>query len=580
MAEKIRLLCVHGVGGHHMGDDWKTNWSYPIEKGIRDWRPEAEIECRFFLYDELFAAEPIHTGELLKTLAKMFGSGIYYGVTDLLHPRERGLFSLPDRLRWTAGMVAQWAESEPLREKLRGRLSTEIRDFRPNAVAAHSLGSLICYDTFIRSSDQSKSVLLTFGSQIGNPFVRSIFGGRLSVIPCRKWFHLYNKNDDVLTAPLRLEADNFTQLTTEFDLAGFGDHDASAYLSHPNTGEAWGGIANEPTYRRLTESTRSFTKVVRTPNRRALLVGINDYPDSRDQLSGCLNDVFLMSSVLQESGVAPEDIRVVFDDRATASGMRSRLSWLLEGVKAGDERLFFYSGHGAQIPGYGANETVDRQDECLVPYDFDWTKERAICDDELLELYSQLPYESTFMMVLDCCHSGGMSRDGGSRVRGLTPPDDIRHRALKWESKHQMWVDRRFTPPNKSLADHKDGALYLGQSRANHRLGRGINLRSLSNHDYDRVRTALGHHGPYLPTILSACAEGELASEYRHGVTSYGAFTYSLAKAIRAERKKRPGLTFERLVTLVRDELKTLGYDQTPELLATKDRRKGKIPWQ
>src|ERR1700716_2613031 len=30
-------------------------------------------------------------------------------------------------------------------------------------------------------------------------------------------------------------------------------------------------------------------------------------------------------------------------------------------------------------------------------------------------------------------HSGGITRDAGPRVRGVTPPDDIRHRALRWE---------------------------------------------------------------------------------------------------------------------------------------------------
>jgi hypothetical protein len=45
------------------------------------------------------------------------------------------------------------------------------------------------------------------------------------------------------------------------------------------------------------------------PRRRALLVGINEYPDPSDRLEGCVNDVFLMSSLLQESGYAAPDRR-------------------------------------------------------------------------------------------------------------------------------------------------------------------------------------------------------------------------------------------------------------------------------
>ena len=58
-----------------------------------------------------------------------------------------------------------------------------------------------------------------------------------------------------------------------------------------------------------------------------------------------------------------------------------------------DELFFFYAGHGAQIPSVGRDAEVDRSlDECLVPYDFDWSAARAITDDEFCALYSQLPY--------------------------------------------------------------------------------------------------------------------------------------------------------------------------------------------
>ena len=39
-----------------------------------------------------------------------------------------------------------------------------------------------------------------------------------------------------------------------------------------------------------------------------------------------------MSSVLQEIGFDPEDIRVVLDERATGAAIRERIDWLLEGT--------------------------------------------------------------------------------------------------------------------------------------------------------------------------------------------------------------------------------------------------------
>lgn len=310
-----------------------------------------------------------------------------------------------------------------------------------------------------------------------------------------------------------------------------------------------------------------------------MLVGINDYPDPADRLEGCVNDVFLMSSLLQECGFDAEDIRVVLDKRATAKGILDRLDWLLEDAREKDQRVLFYSGHGAQLPAYAPNEKVDHKDECLVPYDFDWSPERAVTDDQFFDLYSQLPYGVNFIVAFDCCHSGGMTRDGRARVRGLTPPDDIRHRDLRWNAAHEMWVDRAFVPMNRSLHASEVGAEFLGESGAKSRLGRAAVLRRLENVDYDRVRRELGHYGPYMPLILQACGEKELASEYRHGATSHGAFTFCLAKILRNSRKKGVNLAFEELVLRVRKELKALNYDQTPQVVGPRGSRDAMVPW-
>lgn len=155
-----------------------------------------------------------------------------------------------------------------------------------------------------------------------------------------------------------------------------------------------------------------------------------------------------------------------------------RLHWLLDGTQSGDERVLFNSGHGAQIPAYGSQDEVDHIDECLVPYDFDWSPERAITDKQFVKLYSQLPYKSLLVAIFDCCHSGGMSRDGARRVRGITPPDDIHRRAMRWNVDMQMWEDRPLATVNKQLAKSPEGVAYTGKNGATNRLGRAVELRS------------------------------------------------------------------------------------------------------
>lgn len=238
------------------------------------------------------------------------------------------------------------------------------------------------------------------------------------------------------------------------------------------------------------------------------------------------------------------------------------------------------TGHGAQIPEYGNHEEIDHLDECLVPHDFDWTPERAVTDKQFSELYSQLPYDSQFLAIFDCCHSGGMSRDGSRRVRGISPPDDIRHRALRWNSELEMWEERAFTSPNGDLAKTGEGLAFLGNNRATYRFGRSVALRSLGAKEYDRRREAYGHQGPYLLIIMEACQESQLSYEYRHGVTSYGAYTYSLAAVLRRLRKvEKKNPTFVDLTELVEAQLRKLEYGQTPCLLGPAAIIGQPIPW-
>ena len=243
-------------------------------------------------------------------------------------------------------------------------------------MCAHSLGSVICYDAFQRNPGSlTNSAFVTFGSQIGNPFLRDCFAGRIEALDARMWYHLYNPDDHVFTAELRIQAPNFAEIRTPFDKPNdVLNHDPVCYFNHANTqNRVWFDLSGARPARTLSRDLRTARVLLKEPERRAVLVGINAYPNPANRLEGCVNDVYLMSSVLQECGFKPEEIRVVLDDRATTANILERLHWLLDNVKDGDERVLFYSGHGAQIPAYGAHQEVDHLNECLVPYDFDWS---------------------------------------------------------------------------------------------------------------------------------------------------------------------------------------------------------------
>jgi hypothetical protein len=584
MAKSISVLCVHGVGHGDVDPDLAQSWTKAITDGLTAWDAglEGAVACDLLQYDPLFEKAPLNPVTYGHAFASLLASGVVHGIGDLF-TRERGLLEVPDKVRWTAGMVAQWVSEETLREAARNFVLAKMQTGNYDVVCAHSLGSLICYDTFLLNPNALQGgYFVSFGSQIGNPLVRNVFAGRLTPLAGAKmWFHLFNPDDHVFTADIRMSADNFEEVGTGFNIPNdILNHDATWYLNHQNTrATVWRDISGAKVARALSRGMEAFRTLSGKPRRRALLVGINDYPDPANRLQGCVNDVFLTSSVLQESGFDPEDIRVVLNERATAAGILDRLHWLLDDVRAGEERVLFYSGHGAQMPVYGASDEVDHMDECLVPYDFDWTPQHAVTDKQFVDFYSQLPYDSYLAAIFDCCHSGGMTREGGRRVRGITPPDDIRHRALRWNAELQMWEERPLVSPNPSLMKDKEGENYLGASGATYRIGRAVGLRALPQKQYDAVRRATKHNGPYLPVIMEACQEDQLSYEYRHGVQSYGAFTFSLAATLRASRGRKVNPTFIQLMDGVGARLRHMKYDQTPNLVGARKILNQPVPW-
>jgi hypothetical protein len=587
--KKIKILGVHGLGDHR-GRTWKEDWSAAL-LAVFPGQQEIQLELAFLTYDDIFETVDLSVWDSMQAVWKLARSG----ASTAMGARRGVLGDVSDRVRWTAGYVVAWLEEEKFMRATRTRVLETIVREQPDLILAHSLGSLITYNALTHPDAQrsaesaaiARARYVTLGSQLGNPFVvGNLTAGRIEPIPVKFWHHLYNADDNVFTAEIKLwDATNFRQVETPFDIEGFADHSAVEYLKHVNTVESvWRPFAEQRISARTfgagrmrRESAAVLVQRGRLP-RRALLVGINDYPQEGDRLEGCVNDVFLMSSALQECGFEPESIRVCLDDRASCSGINERLRWLLDDPRPGDERVFYYSGHGATIPEYGENMEPDRKVETLVPHDFDWSPERAIVDDQIFALYSQLPYETRFAMILDCCHSGGMHRQGGARVRGLNPPDDIRHRELKWDKAADMWVARDFKRLNRDFSSRQDVVKdFFGAEGSSTRLGRASLIRSQSEEEYRLQKRRAGNSriGPYLPLIIEACQEKEFSYEYRHGATSYGAFTFALCHELR----KRKRISFKRLVEVTRDKLAELGYQQEPQIIGPSAIMNARVPW-
>lgn len=160
--------------------------------------------------------------------------------------------------------------------------------------------------------------------------------------------------------------------------------------------------------------------------KKALLVGINDYPGTFSDLMGCVNDVDNMFHLLTTVfGFNGDNIRILKDRDATALDILKALEALVCNAKPGDQLIFHFSGHGSQVPDTSGDE-VDFMDEILCPHDVDWGS-NAIRDDDLKRIFESVPAGAHVEVFLDCCHSGTGLRALGNyrKSRYLPAPVEI-----------------------------------------------------------------------------------------------------------------------------------------------------------
>src|SRR5690349_8397764 len=176
------------------------------------------------------------------------------------------------------------------------------------------------------------------------------------------------------------------------------------------------------------------------PARRALLIGIDDYTASTlpsmtavpqrgwNDLRGATNDVRILASMLQlRYGFAPKDIVTLTNQQATRAAIVGTIeTHLVRHTRPGDVVLFYFAGHGAQVPNPNSDEP-DRLDESIVPADSRRGAE-DIRDKQLRPYFNQILARGAHLtLLLDSCHGAGGFRGlpDGARPRGVVPAPAI-----------------------------------------------------------------------------------------------------------------------------------------------------------
>lgn len=134
--------------------------------------------------------------------------------------------------------------------------------------------------------------------------------------------------------------------------------------------------------------------------KKALCVGINNYPGTSNDLKGCVNDANDWSDLLQEYGFTVEKL---LDSQGTRANILNKLGALVNAAGADEVIVFTYSGHGTSVYDTDGDEG-DGYDEALYVYD------GVLKDDELREIISGMDPDASLIVVSDSCYSGTVTR--------------------------------------------------------------------------------------------------------------------------------------------------------------------------
>ncbi|MUG96092.1 caspase family protein [Scytonema sp. UIC 10036] len=150
----------------------------------------------------------------------------------------------------------------------------------------------------------------------------------------------------------------------------------------------------------------------------ALAVGIDNYKSPTiPPLEGCINDIIAIEEFLRKQVTNNGDrlyIKKLLNYQATRQAIITAFREHLCQAKSNDIALFYYSGHGSQED--AAKEfwhlEPDHLNETLVCWDSRTEDNWDLADKELAKLIAEVSQNNPHIVViLDCCHSGGGTRD-------------------------------------------------------------------------------------------------------------------------------------------------------------------------
>ena len=149
---------------------------------------------------------------------------------------------------------------------------------------------------------------------------------------------------------------------------------------------------------------------------RALLIGVGRYANFEEKLNGVSLDIGMMHELSLLMGFKENAIKILENEQASTRAVSGAIEdWLIRGTGPQDRVLFYFSGHGSQVPDEN-NDEADHFDEVLLLYDVALTQRHGrqtldgvLHDDYFGSMLAKIKSRN-IMVILDACHSGSATR--------------------------------------------------------------------------------------------------------------------------------------------------------------------------
>jgi hypothetical protein len=260
-------------------------------------------------------------------------------------------------------------------------------------------------------------------------------------------------------------------------------------------------------------------------SKKALCIGINDYPGTANDLSGCVNDANDWAAELGGRGFT---VNKMLDAQATHAALTQAIGDLIKGARKGDTVVITYSGHGTWVPDSSGDEP-DGRDEALCPWDI--ASVGPLLDDDIRVLFSQRAAGTRILLLSDSCHSGSVTKGDDSDLDPGMP------RA-------------RFLPPEA----------WMPSDELPHVTARPLTLVS-----------GLRRSGGDL--LLAGCMDTEYSYDTSFKGRPNGAFSYYALKTL---REKKP-TTYAAWFKAIRSFLPSNRLPQSPQILGSATAQRFKV---